>query len=258
MLARYASRITDCGTAGKSGRCHREDSGEAARVAVWRLTRENPQRETYRVAMRGPGLFENYCSCPDFAEYLTDLQAHQALLLRLRKRYGPTFEGKEYARTRASMSLQYAEGIEIRLRLPAAPSPALRKLAGEYFDPAGLLRREHFRSFHQVIEAFRQADLKAVIYRDVLEYLDRENELAEGLDLERQLLAKLGRGNAPAPTRHSTSACSGSGLGEIPVEDGNRKIRRSSISGYRGIASAAEGVVCLAQVLQIFPATNLC
>jgi len=22
---------------------------------------------TYRVALRGPGLFENYCSCPDFA-----------------------------------------------------------------------------------------------------------------------------------------------------------------------------------------------
>jgi len=22
--------------------------------------------KTYRVAMRGPGLFENYCSCPDF------------------------------------------------------------------------------------------------------------------------------------------------------------------------------------------------
>jgi hypothetical protein len=23
--------------------------------------------KTYRVAMRGPGLFDNYCSCPDFA-----------------------------------------------------------------------------------------------------------------------------------------------------------------------------------------------
>jgi SNF2 family DNA or RNA helicase len=93
--------------------------------------------------------------------------------------------------------LQYGEGIDIRLRLPAAPSPALRKLAEDYFDPAGLLRREHFQSFHQVIEAFRQTDLEAVIYSDVLEYLDRENELAEGLDLERQLLAKLRRGGDP-------------------------------------------------------------
>jgi SNF2 family DNA or RNA helicase len=70
-------------------------------------------------------------------------------------------------------------------------------LAEQYFDAAGLLRREHFQSFHQVIEAFRKADLEAVIYSDVLEYLDRENELAEGLDLERQLLAKLRRGQDP-------------------------------------------------------------
>ena len=48
-----------------------------------------------------------------------------------------------------------------------------------------------------MIEVFRQADLDAVIYSDVLEYLDRENELAEGLDLERQLLAKLRRGRHP-------------------------------------------------------------
>jgi len=28
---------------------------------------ESASGKTYRVAMRGPGLFENYCSCPDFA-----------------------------------------------------------------------------------------------------------------------------------------------------------------------------------------------
>jgi superfamily II DNA or RNA helicase len=154
--------------------------------------------KTYRVAMRGPGLFENYCSCPDFAVNTLGTCKHiEALLLRLRKRHGPTLESKAYARARASISLQYGETVDVRLRLPAVPSPALRELAGQYFDPAGLLRREHFQSFHQVIEDFRKADLEAVIYSDVLEYLDRENELAEGLDLERQLLAKLRRGQDP-------------------------------------------------------------
>jgi superfamily II DNA or RNA helicase len=152
----------------------------------------------YRVAMRGPGLFENYCSCPDFTVNTLGTCKHiEALLLRLRKRYGRTFESKAYARTRASISLQYGDRIDIRLRLPANPSPALRELAEKYFDPAGLLRRECFQSFHQVIEAFRKADLDAVIYSDVLEYLDRENELADGLDLERQLEAKLRRGQDP-------------------------------------------------------------
>jgi len=154
--------------------------------------------KTYRVAMRGPGLFENYCSCPDFAVNTLGTCKHiEALLLRLGKRYGRTLGSRKFARARASISLQYGETIAVRLRLPADPSPGLRKLAGEYFDAAGLLRPEHFRSFHQVIDVFRQADLDAVIYSDVLEYLDRENEVADGLDLERKLLAKLRRGQHP-------------------------------------------------------------
>lgn len=70
-------------------------------------------------------------------------------------------------------------------------------MSEEYFDAAGLLRLEHYRSFDRVLERFRQADLDAVIYSDVLEHLDRENEPADGLDLERQLLAKLRRGRNP-------------------------------------------------------------
>jgi superfamily II DNA or RNA helicase len=154
--------------------------------------------KTYRVAMRGPGLFENYCSCPDFAINTLGTCKHiEALLLRLGKRYGRTLEGRKFARTRASISLQYGDTIAVRLRLPADPSPALRKVAAEYFDPAGLLRPEHYRSFDRTLDVFRQADLDAVVYSDVLEYLDRENELSEGLDLERQLLAKLKRGGNP-------------------------------------------------------------
>jgi SNF2 family DNA or RNA helicase len=154
--------------------------------------------KTYRVAMRGPGLFENYCSCPDFAVNTLGTCKHiEALLLRLRKRHGHALESKAYARARASISLQYGETVAVRLRLPADPSPILRQLAEQYFDAAGLLRPEHFRNFHQVIEDFRKADLEAVIYSDVLEYLDRENELAEGLDLEHQFLSKLRRGQDP-------------------------------------------------------------
>ena len=47
------------------------------------------------------------------------------------------------------------------------------------------------------LEAFRNADSQAVIYSDVLEFIDRENELSEGLGLEHKLLAKLKRGQDP-------------------------------------------------------------
>jgi superfamily II DNA or RNA helicase len=154
--------------------------------------------KTYRLAMRGPGLFENYCSCPDFRVNTLGTCKHiESLLLRLRRRHGAALERKGYARTRSSISLQYGETIEIRLRMPAYPPPALRSIAEEYFDGAGLLRREHFPSFHRVLEVFRNADQDAVIYSDVLEYVDRENEITEGLEWERQLLGKLRRGQDP-------------------------------------------------------------
>ncbi len=152
---------------------------------------------TYRVAMRGPDPFENYCSCPDFAVNTLGTCKHiEALLLQLR-RNRKALETAAYKRTRASLSLHYGNTIEVRLHLPASPLPALRSLAEEYFDPDGQLRREHYRQFAQVLEVFRNADSQAIIYSDVLEYIDRENELAEGLELERKLLAKLKRSQDP-------------------------------------------------------------
>jgi predicted nucleic acid-binding Zn finger protein len=152
----------------------------------------------YRVAVRGPGLFENYCSCPDFAVNTLGTCKHiEAMLLRLRQRHRKTLETAAYRRTRASLSLQYGDTLEVRLHLPASPSSALRSLAAEYFDPAGLLPRTQYPQFAQVLEAFRTADDRAVVYSDALEYIEWENELADGLGLERKLLAKIKRGQDP-------------------------------------------------------------
>ena len=152
----------------------------------------------YRVAVRGPGLFENYCSCPDFAVNTLGTCKHiEAMLLRLRQRHRKALETAAYKRTRASLSLQYGDMLEVRLHLPASPSPELRSLAAEYFDPAGLLPRTKYRQFAQVLEAFRNADDRAIVYSDALEYIEWENELADGLDLERKLLAKIKSGQDP-------------------------------------------------------------
>ncbi len=154
--------------------------------------------KVYRVAARGPGLFENYCSCPDFAVNTLGTCKHiEAVLVRLRQRHRKALETAAYKRTRASLSLQYGDTLEVRLHLPASPSPDLRKLAAEHFDPAGLLPRTKYREFAQVLEAFRNADDRAIVYSDALEYIEWENELADGLDLERKLLAKIKRGQDP-------------------------------------------------------------
>ena len=159
---------------------------------------KSPSGRTYRVAIRGLGLFENYCSCPDFAINTLGTCKHiEAMLLRLRRRHQKTLESAKFKRMRASISLQYGETIEVRLRMPVSPAPAILSLAAQHFDGNGLLRREHYKRFAEVLEALRNADGQAVIYSDVLEYVDRENELAEGLKLERALLAKIKRGQDP-------------------------------------------------------------
>ncbi len=185
----------------------RRDRGAAAPLKILKrptdglfgdYTVKSVSGRTYRVAIRGLGLFENYCSCPDFAINTLGTCKHvEAILLRLRKRHQKTLDAVKYKRTRASISLQYGDSIEVRLRMPANPSPGLQAVAKEHFQAGGFLRREHYRRFADVLEALRTVDGEAVVYSDALEYIDRENELAEGLELERKLLAKLKRGEDP-------------------------------------------------------------
>src|SRR5260370_18237056 len=131
--------------------------------------------------MRGPGLVESYCSCPDCRVNTLGTCKHiEELLLRLRQRRGAALERQGYARARSSISLQYGETIEIRLRMPPSLPPALRSIAEEYFDSAGLLRRDHFPSFHRVLEVFVSAVQDAVISSAALEYIVRENCISEG------------------------------------------------------------------------------
>jgi len=93
---------------------------------------------TYRVAVRGPGLFENYCSCPDFAVNTLGTCKHiEAMLLQLRQRHRKASETAAYKRTRASISLQYGDTIEVRLHLPASPSPCLAIADGELLRHGG-------------------------------------------------------------------------------------------------------------------------
>jgi SNF2 family DNA or RNA helicase len=152
----------------------------------------------YRVAMRGAGLFENYCSCPDFAVNTLGTCKHiEALLLRISGRRAKNVSEREYRRTRASISLHYGEQLEVRLRLPHAPSPALQALANQYFREQGALGREHYQDFADIMEKLRGLDDRAVIYSDVLEHIGREVEIAEGFKLEDRLLAQASKGKNP-------------------------------------------------------------
>ena len=102
----------------------------------------------YRVAMRGPGVFENYCSCPDFAVNTLGTCKHiEALLLRLQKRHRSALARQRYERRRASLALQYGAALSVKLQLPDEPSPRLEALAGKYFDSSGAMLEKHYARF---------------------------------------------------------------------------------------------------------------
>ena len=139
---------------------------------------ESSSRRSCRVAMRGPG-----CS-------RTTVPARTSPPILWARAYTSRRFccgcGKSTARPwsaapshgpAVSISPQYGDTIEVRLRLPASPSAALQTLALKHFE-RGLLRREHFRHFQQVLEAFRNANAETVIYSDVLEgedpFVDRQ------------------------------------------------------------------------------------
>ena len=149
----------------------------------------------YRVAMRGPGVFENYCSCPDFAVNTLGTCKHiEALLLRLRKRHRSALAKQRYERQRASLALEYGAALSVKLQLPDEPSPQLQALSGKYFDSSGAMLEKHYPRFTGILDELRRADDTTVVYSDVLEFIDRQNELSDGMALERRELRKLKKG----------------------------------------------------------------
>ncbi len=151
----------------------------------------------YRVAMRGPGLFDNYCTCPDFARNTLGTCKHiESILNRLRNRYRSKLAQRSYERTRASLSLLYGEQLDVRLRLPDTPDPELRRISDQYFDASGRLLADAYPLFDRVLGELRAADGAAVIYSDVLDHVDRVNELNSGLEWEAEQLRSLEAGKA--------------------------------------------------------------
>ena len=149
----------------------------------------------YRVAMRGPGLFDNFCTCPDFARNTLGTCKHiESILSRLRARYRSSLGRQRYERDRASLSLLYGDTLEVQLKLPENPDLTLRQVKAKYFDTRGLLRRERYPQFGNLLGELLNADGSAVVYSDALDYADRVNELEEGLEWEQEQLKKISQG----------------------------------------------------------------
>ena len=75
--------------------------------------------KTYRVAMRGPGLFENYCSCPDFAVNTLGTCKHDVWAPRCkRRRFAGAGVNVQVRRSCASLRARRDGAVEARVLSP--------------------------------------------------------------------------------------------------------------------------------------------
>ena len=152
-------------------------------------------KRTYRVALRGVGLFDNYCACPDYAVNTLGTCKHiEAVLLHLRSRLGGKLEKSRYRRQHSTIYLDYREQPRVRMASPAKVSAELLALREEFFDSDGVLKANQMDRVALALARFRTLDEKVVIYGDALEWVDRETAVAEGLAVEAQDLRLLEQG----------------------------------------------------------------
>lgn len=125
-----------------------ENIGEEAIFSEFLVT--NPQsKRTYRVAIRGRQVGENYCSCPDFAVNLLGTCKHIEFALgKLERKPGAKKALQaEYTPLYTEILLCYGQQSSIRFK-PGRDCPeVLEKYASKYFDAEGKLKKDAYFRF---------------------------------------------------------------------------------------------------------------
>ncbi len=141
----------------------------------------NPQtKRTYKVAIRGSGLGENFCSCPDFSVNTLGTCKHIEFVLG---RLGKTRAAKValaagHQPAFSEVFLQYGAKREVVFRPGTECPDGLRRLARKYFDERGILAPEAYAEFHGFLAGASRFDHEMRCYDDALEMVaqvrDRE------------------------------------------------------------------------------------
>jgi hypothetical protein len=149
----------------------------------------NPQSgKTYRVAIRGERLGNNYCSCPDFATNTLGTCKHvEFALAKLRRQRGArTAMAKGFQPPYSEVYLRYGAKREVIFGPGVACPASLKELAGEYFDACGVLRPEAYEQIHLFLKKAMAADHEVRCYDDALAFIA---QVRDGADLARRIAA---------------------------------------------------------------------
>ncbi len=134
----------------------------------------NPQsKSTYRVAIRGDALGDNFCSCPDFTTNTLGTCKHiEFTLAKLTKRKDTAAKLRAGFRpSHSEVYLRYGARREVRLRTGAGCPPELVRLTHKYFDADGVLRDTAFGQFEEFLSQSSRFDHDLRCHEDVLGFV---------------------------------------------------------------------------------------
>lgn len=141
----------------------------------------NPQTErTYRVAIRGSALGENYCSCPDFAVNTLGTCKHiEFTLAKLgRKRKAKLALAAGYQPMFSEIYLQYGAQRVVVFRAGTECPPAMKAYARRHFDAQNRLKPEAFGRFHRFLKRAQAGRHEVRCYDDALAFIAQVRDQA--------------------------------------------------------------------------------
>lgn len=133
---------------------------------------------TYRVAIRGEQLGENFCSCPDFMTNTLGTCKHIEFTLQtLRQTPGGEAALKRgFQRPYSSIYLRYGAQREVRFRAGTECPKKLRNVAAEYFDASGAMLPNASADLETLLSAAAQTEHDLRYYPDAVDFLAEKRD----------------------------------------------------------------------------------
>ncbi len=152
---------------------------------------------SYRVAIRGEQLGENFCSCPDFITNTLGTCKHIEFTLQtLRQQPGGKAALKQgFARPYSSVYLRYGAKREVRFRAGTECPEKLRQAAAHYFDAAGTMLPGTADDVETLVAAAAQCEHDLRCYPDAMDFLAQKRDAA----LRDRVLGELYKQGADSP-----------------------------------------------------------
>jgi hypothetical protein len=133
----------------------------------------NPESgHTYRVGIRGGGVGENHCTCPDFAVNTLGTCKHiEWTLARLeRKPGGRKMLASGYHPPFTEVFLQYGSDRRVIVRPGTELSAAGRKRLMPLLDSDQTLKPEAFETFDEFLDDLRKGDHEVRVHEDAIDF----------------------------------------------------------------------------------------